>query len=410
MDYNTALNYIFSLDRFGGVAGLERITPVLEYFGNPQNKVKSLHIAGTNGKGSVAAMLNSCLQAAGYKVGLYMSPFIIEFCERIQINSQYISKEILADLVEMVKDTCEKLDITLGQFEFITVVAFLYFEKENCNYMVLETGLGGRCDATNMVVKPEVSIITSISLDHTAILGDTISKIAKEKAGIIKSSVPVVTEAQENDAILVIKEACKQQNANLTVTDLPTNIYIGIDSTNFNYKGLDYNISLVGKHQAYNATLCIEALKQLGVDNKYICKGLANTVHPARLEIISKKPLVVLDGAHNEGGAKALAEYLKTTNFKGTAIVAAMQDKDAKTVAKEIAPYLNNIIAVKLHDNPRALPPQKLAEYFSSFCNVELAENYREALALAEGSPLLVCGSLYLAADIRPMLLQKYKI
>lgn len=410
MDYNTALNYIFSLDRFGGVAGLERITPVLEYFGNPQNKVKSLHIAGTNGKGSVAAMLNSCLQAAGYKVGLYMSPFIIEFCERIQINSQYISKEILADLVEMVKDTCEKLDITLGQFEFITVVAFLYFEKENCDYMVLETGLGGRCDATNTVAKPEVSIITSISLDHTAILGDTISKIAKEKAGIIKSSVPVVTESQENDAILVIQEACKQQNVNLTVTDSPTNIYIGIDSTNFNYKGLDYTISLIGKHQAYNATLCIEALNQLGVDNKYICEGLANTFHPARLEIISKTPLVILDGAHNEGGAKVLAEYLKTTNFKGTAIVAAMQDKDAKTVAKEIAPYLNNIIAVKLHDNPRALPPQKLAEYFSSFCNVELAENYREALALAEGSPLLVCGSLYLAADIRPMLLKKYKI
>lgn len=409
MDYNTALNYIYSLDRFGGVAGLERITPVLKYFNNPQNKVKSLHIAGTNGKGSVAAMLNSCLQAAGYKVGLYISPFIIEFCERIQINSQFIPKCELACLTETAKTACEKLNITLGQFEFITVVAFLYFSNEKCDYMVLETGLGGRCDATNTVSKPEVSIITSISLDHIAILGDTLFKIATEKAGIIKPSVPVVTARQESDALKAISETCKQKNAPLAIANAPTNIYVDVASTKFTYGGSGYATSLIGYHQAENAALCIEALNHLGIDNEYICKGLESASHPARLEIISKDPLVVLDGAHNEGGAKALAEYLKTINFKGTAIVAAMQDKDAKTVARELSPYLNNIIAVSVEGNARSLPPQKLAECFEGVANVAVAESYEKALAMAGNSPLLVCGSLYLAADIRPILLERYK-
>lgn len=409
MDYNTALNYIYSLDRFGGVAGLERITPVLEYFDNPQNMVKSLHIAGTNGKGSVAAMINACLKTAGYKVGLYISPFIIEFRERIQINSQFIPKIDLASLTETVKTACEKLNITLGQFEFITVVAFLYFSNEKCDYMVLETGLGGRCDATNTVSKPQVSIITSISLDHTAILGDTLFKIATEKAGIIKPSVPVVTAKQESDALNAILETCKQKNAPIAIATTPANIYVDVCGTKFTCGDSEYATSLVGNHQAENAALCIDALKHLGIDNKYICKGLESAFHPARLEIISKNPLVVLDGAHNEGGAKALGEYLKAINFKGTAIVAAMQDKDAKTVAKELSPYLNNIIAVSVKGNSRSLPPQKLAEHFEGVANVAVAESYEKALALAGNSPLLVCGSLYLAADIRPILLERYK-
>ncbi len=409
MDYNTALNYIYSLDRFGGVAGLERITPVLEYFDNPQNKVKSLHIAGTNGKGSVAAMLNACLKTAGYKVGLYISPFIIEFCERIQINSQFIPKCELACLTETAKTACEKLNITLGQFEFITLVAFLYFSNEKCDYMVLETGLGGRCDATNTVSKPEVSIITSISLDHTAILGDALFKIATEKAGIIKPSVPVVTASQDSDALKAILETCKQKNAPLTIVNAPTNIYVDAANTKFTYGDSEYATSLIGYHQAENAALCIEALNHLGIDNQYICKGLECVSHPARLEIMSKNPLVVLDGAHNEGGAKALGEYLKAINFKGTAIVAAMQDKDAKTVAKELSPYLNNIIAVSVRGNSRSLSPRKLAEHFEGVAKVTVAENYEKALTLAGNYPLLVCGSLYLAADIRPILLEKYK-
>ncbi len=409
MDYNTALNYIYSLDRFGGAAGLQRITPVLEYFGNPQNKVKSVHIAGTNGKGSVAAMVSASLQVAGYKTGLYVSPFITEFCERIQINSQFIPKQSLATLVVMVKEACEKIGILLGQFEFITVVAFLYFESEKCDYMVLETGLGGRCDATNMVAKPEVCVITSVSLDHTAILGNNVSDIAREKAGIIKDSVPIVTTCQDKDVLSVISEIAKQKNAPLTITKAPTDIHINITSTTFSYDGENYTASLIGKHQAQNATLCIEALRQLNVETADIKKGVISATHPARLEVISKEPLVILDGAHNEGGAKSLADYLKATNFKGTAIVAAMADKDAESIAKNLAPYLNNIIAVSVRDNSRSLSPQKMAEYFSSVCNVTTANSYEEALSLVGDSPIIVCGSLYLAADIRPMLLQKYK-
>ena len=409
MNFNKAIEYIYSLDRFGGNVGLSAITSVLEFFDNPQNKIKTIHIAGTNGKGSVAAMISAALCAVGYKTGLYISPFIIEFCERIQINGKYIEKQELARLTDKVKTACAKLNITLGQFEFITVIAFLYFAKNNCDYLVLETGLGGRLDPTNVITSPEICVITSISLDHTAVLGTTYSQIATEKAGIIKHGVPTVTCKQHPSATDVIKKTCLENSSELSVCEMPQNIKLGVGETRFNLKQKEYSVSLSGAHQAENAVLAITTLKKLSLQEKHIRDGLLSVKHPARMEIISKTPLVILDGAHNEGGAKALSEYLKAIKFKGTAIVSAMADKDANSVAENISPYLNNIIAVAVKNNPRTLTAHQIAECYSGKLeNCYTAQSYTEALNMCDG-PLLICGSLYLAADIRPLLLQKYK-
>ncbi len=409
MNYNKAIEYIYSLDRFGGNVGLSAIASVLGHFENPQNKIKAIHIAGTNGKGSVAAMISAALCANGYKTGLYISPFIIEFCERIQVNGEYIEKQELAFLTEQVKNTCLKLNITLGQFEFITAIAFLYFANKGCDYVVLETGLGGRLDATNVITSPEICVITSISLDHTAVLGTTYSQIATEKSGIIKQGAPTITCVQHPLAAEVIRETCKKKKSELTVCEMPQNIKLGVGETRFTLNNKEYSVALSGGHQAENATLAIMALNKLGVQEKYIKEGLLSVTHPARMEIISKAPLVILDGAHNEGGAVALSQYLKAINFKGTAIVSAMADKDANSVAEKIAPYLNSIIAVAVKDNPRTLNANQIVECFSGKLeNCYTAQSYTEALNMCDG-PLLICGSLYLAADIRPMLLQKYK-
>ena len=262
MDYNKAIEYIYSLDRFGGNVGLSAISKVLGYLDNPQNKIKTIHIAGTNGKGSVAAMISAALIAKGYKTGLYISPFIIEFCERIQISGKYIEKQELAILTDKVKNACAKLNITLGQFEFITVIAFLYFSNENCDYVVLETGLGGRLDPTNVIASPEICVITSISLDHTAVLGTTYSQIATEKAGIIKHGVPTVICVQHPSSTDVIKKTCLENSSELSVCEMPQNIILNVGETRFTLNQKEYIVALSGGHQAENAALAITTLKK----------------------------------------------------------------------------------------------------------------------------------------------------
>ena len=406
MNYNEALDYIHSLLRFGSRPGLERIKELLDELGNPQNDLKFIHVAGTNGKGSVCAMLASSLKAAGYKTGLYISPFITCFRERIQINGNFISESELAELTERVKS----VGIEVTEFEFITALAFLYFKNKGCDIVVLETGLGGRLDATNVIECPDAAVITGIGLDHTGVLGDTIEQIAAEKCGIIKKGCRLFTTYnQPPQALQVISSFAEP-----IVPDLLKLKPLNSDLTGseFIYKGERFKVSLVGLHQIENAMLVIETLRgcQLPVSDDAIKRGISTVSFPARLEVLSYEPLVMLDGAHNPHGARALSAEMQKYNDI-TLITGMMADKDCEQVIALIAPLCKKIITVTVKENMRSIEANELAEISSRYCNdVTAAASYDEALALCKNDKtIFISGSLYLAGAIREKALEWLK-
>ncbi len=404
MNYNQALEYIHSLGMFSHSAGLERITAVLEKLDNPQNDLMVIHIAGTNGKGSVCTFIASALSEEGLKVGLFTSPFIVDFRERVQINGQYISENDLCRLTEAVRAT----DVPLTEFEFITAVAFLYFKENRCDAVVLETGLGGRFDATNVCSNVLCNVITKIGLDHTAVLGDTIEQIAAEKCGIIKCKNVVTDPFQLSAALDVIKNhsgGVKQPDVkNLKI------VSSDITGSRFVYKGNTYNICMAGEHQIYNAITAIEALWLCGLDisQDAIKSGLEKAFIPARLQSVSKTPTVILDGAHNPDAAAALAKAIKPYSGRAVAIFSAMRDKDYKQVMQEALPLFGSVIVVPLN-MPRAESAERLADAARQFCDdVQCAQNLETALKTAAErageNPIFVFGSLYLAAETNKLL------
>ena len=399
MNYEETLNYIHSLGNFSKPATLERIKSVLQKLGNPQNNFKAIHIAGTNGKGSVSAMLSKTFSLAGYKTALFISPFIIDFCERIQLNGEFISHNDICKCAEIVKST----NTELTEFEFITAVAFLYFSQQNCDIAIIETGLGGRLDATNTLGNVIANVITKIGLDHTAVLGDTIEKITAEKCGIIKNC-PVITLHTQPDGAFKVLNAYKPiiPNANqLKVSQSD------INGNTFRYKEKEYSTSLVGEYQIENALAVIETLENCGIEIPYniVYKALNQTYFPARMEVIAKKPLVILDGAHNPDGANALGNTLKKYNGKVTAIIGMMKDKDCKEVLKRTMPYCKKAIAVEVENLPRAMKKEELKDLAINYCNTVTAENYDEAIKTASNDEVIfVFGSLYLASGIREKL------
>ena len=405
MNYNETLNYIHSLGAFSHKAGLERITKVCKKLGNPQNNFKSMHIAGTNGKGSVSVFVSNVLKQSGYKVGTFVSPYIVDFCERIQINGEYISKDDLCRLSQKVIDT----GVALTEFEFITAVGFLYFSENNIDVAVLETGLGGRFDATNIISAPLVSVITKIGFDHTAILGDTIEKIANEKCGIIKNNTVVTTHNQLKAALNVIKS--NSTSVIIPSIDQLEVVKVSVLGNEFIYNGITYKTLLGGEYQIENALVAIEALKNSGLDvsEEDIARGLECAFIPARLEVVSQNPLVVIDGAHNPDGASVLCKVLGDYDSI-TAIVGVMRDKNYEDVLSRTLPYCKNVICVK-PDAPRALPADELYKVAHKYCeNVFTADNLNDALHIARQkhnqNPIFVFGSLYLASEIRPLLRQ----
>ena len=408
MNYNETLDYIHSLGNFSLPPTLDRIKAVLDRLGNPQNRIKAIHIAGTNGKGSVSAMLASVFKEAGYKTGLFISPYIIEFTERIQINGEYIEKENLCEFVERVKNT----GIELTEFEFITALAFLYFAEQNIDILICETGLGGRLDATNSLENKILTVITKIGLDHTAILGDTIEKIAAEKCGILRECPTVTSPCQQQEALSVIK----QNATKIIVPELSKveTLESKIGNT-FIYKGEKYKIGLSGDYQIENAVTAIEAVKNSGYNIPYdiIFKGLEKAFFPARMEIISENPLVVLDGAHNPDGAQVLSNELKKYNGNVTAIIGMMKDKDSDEFLKTTLGFCKNAIAVEVFGMPRSLNARQLKEKAEKFCGSVTATDYEtaieKAIELSGGEPIFIFGSLYLAAAIRPYLKEKFK-
>ena len=411
MNYNEALGYIHSLLVFGSQPGLERITELLNKLDNPQDKLKFIHVAGTNGKGSTCTMLSSVYKEAGYKTGLYTSPYIVDFRERMQINGEYIPKEVLARLTETVKNT----GIVVTEFEFITALAFLWFAEEKCDIVILEVGLGGRFDATNVIKAPLCSVIMKIDLDHTAVLGDTIEQIAFEKCGIIKDGTKTVSyPLQQNEALDVILR--HNENTVVPGTDELQIVSTDITGNTFIYKGEQYKTRLIGQHQVYNALTVIETVKTAGVEVNIqaIVSGIEKATIPARLELISEKPLVFLDGAHNPNGADALSAFMKNYDGEICAIVGMMKDKNCEGFLKQVLGFCKSVVTVTVKENPRTATAEELADISVKYCDdVTAASDYQTAIDFIYNksmgkAPVFVFGSLYLAGGLRERLISKY--
>ena len=423
MNYEEAVRIIDSLLVFGSRPGLERIRELTDRLGAPDRELSFVHVAGTNGKGSTCAMTASALIKAGYKTGLFISPYVLEFRERFMINGNMIPEQTLADIVEEIYPVVlemKKEDKIITEFEFVLAVALVWFRREGCDIVVLETGLGGRFDATNIIEAPLVTAITSISLDHTAVLGDSYEKIAFEKSGIIKENgITVVYGDQEKGAMEVIREAALRRS-NRLITAAPEEAEIissDITGSEFIYRGIRLKLRLIGEHQIKNActAVCIlEGLRASGLEisDEAVSSGFGEVSFPARLELLRDKPLVILDGAHNPGGAEALAgtikKYLPGKRLVGIAGILA--DKDVGTYMGCLIPLFDQLITVE-PDNPRKMSAKELAEITGRWCGSvtpvnDLRQAYEYALSVTgEEDALLIFGSLYLASDMRKIIL-----
>ena len=417
----TALDWLQSLPRLSGEPGLDRMKALLAALGDPQKRGRYVHIAGTNGKGSVAAFTANILQKAGFKTGLTISPYVLDFRERFQIDGQMIPPETLERLAAKVRAAAETLAETPVQFEAVTALALCWFDEEHCDVAVLETGLGGRFDATNAVENTLVAAITRIDLDHTELLGDTVEKIAAEKAGIVKPGCIAVTyPVQEKEALQAIAAACIREKADLVAPEAE-DIHLrrgGLFENRMEYGGYEVNLALPGAHQACNAAMAIEialALWRQGLDipDEAILEGLEATRFPARIEVLRRQPLVLLDGSHNPAGAAALAATLGAQKLpqKPAAVLGVLADKAAAEMLRALGDSFSTIYAVT-PDCPRAMSADELARLASQelpevpvYPCADLGQALDTALGLPQGA--VVCGSLYLAAQARPMLLER---
>ena len=424
MTYEQALAAIHSFPRFGGSPGVERVRTFLNDLGNPQEGLKYIHVAGTNGKGSTCAILASVLKQAGYRTGLFTSPFISDFCERIQVDAQLIPREALTSLVEETLPVAHRLEESgeaLTEFDFTTALGFLWFARQRCDFVVLEVGLGGRMDATNVIGTPLVSVLTSISLDHTRILGNTVEQIAAEKAGIIKPYGVTVAYGDQMPGVLEVfrRTAARQHNRLLEVSSSVVSVISSnLQGTDFLYGGLALHLPLLGEHQIKNAATALTALSVLqeqgySISEQAVMEGFASVRFPARLERLGDHPLVLLDGAHNPDGTRALAKalhlYLKGRPLVG--LIGMLADKDVPTAVQNLDGLFRQIVTTT-PDNPRAMPAEELAEIWRVRGTRAIpAKNREEGLKRAfsfvqPGGALVICGSLFLAGEIRPLLLR----
>ena len=397
MKYAEAVEYMESLSSYGIVPGLGNIRNLCEKLGNPQKDLKFVHIAGTNGKGSVLAFVSTILKTAGYQVGRYVSPTIFEYRERIQINNHSITKKALVEYVERMKKICEEL-VQKGKphptpFEVETAMAFAYFKEQGCDIVVMETGMGGRQDATNIIENTLVAVLVSISMDHMQFLGKDLTCIATEKAGIIKRGCHVVTAAQEQPVLQVIQKQAEQLAVSVTVAQKqPKKIRYGLEKQKFDYENRkNLEISLGGKHQIGNAVLALEvvsALQEMGylITEKAIRNGLKETKWPGRFSLLSKKPYFVVDGAHNEDAAKKLAESIEFyfTNKRIIYIMGILRDKEYEKIIELTHGYADQILTVATPNQSRTLSSYELAtEVAKVHHNVTAVDSLEEAVEMA---------------------------
>lgn len=408
MNYTETINFIHSIPKFRRPLGNANLSKLLELLGNPQKNLQFIHIAGTNGKGSTAAMTAEILKRSGYKTGLFTSPFLEVFNDRIHINGELISDNKLAECASRVREVMEGNNALVSEFAFVTATAFLYFYEQKCDFVVLEVGMGGALDATNVIDKSIVSVICKIGLDHTQYLGNSIKEIALEKCGIIRENGVVVSYPNEIVRDIICK-CSEKKNAELIFADTAQS---GING--FIYKGRQYPLALKGSYQPQNAAVVIEiinAMRKMGVEipEKAVTDGFANVKWSARFEFIAEN--VVIDGGHNIDGIRALKESILALGKDIVLLMAMMEDKDYDTCIREIAPIAKTVVATEL-SVPRCLKAEKAAEIIRSI-NIPVIVNTSPEKALCEavfaaksdicgGNGIVcVCGSLFLAGEIR---------
>ncbi len=416
MNAAEAVEYIHSINWCFCKPGLGRISELCDRLGSPQKDLKFIHVAGTNGKGSFCAMLDSVLRAAGYKTGLFTSPYIRFFNERICFDGEPISDVDLAEITSYVRPIADSMTEKPTEFELITAIGFEYFKRKKCDIVILETGMGGRLDSTNIIAAPLLSVITGIALDHTAFLGDTVEKIAYEKAGIIKKSCPALFGGNDDIALRVISDYAKEMNSELFVTDRSsiTDIKPSLSGTRFSFGDRqNISISLLGLYQPLNAANVITAVDILrrggmNISEDALRAGLASTVWHARFELISREPTVIYDGAHNPEGISAAVESIKTYfgEKKVYILSGVMKDKDYGCIAADLSSVASRAFTVT-PDNPRALDAEEYARVLSAHgISAEAFKSLEEALKTAisvakrDNSPLLCLGSLYMYAEL----------
>ena len=423
MTYEQAMDFIFGIRVQGHKPGLARIKKLLGLMGNPQDSLRFIHVAGTNGKGSTSTMLSHILCRAGYKTGLYISPYVVDFRERIQVNNQMIAPEELAEVTAFAQPFWQEMDAAgerPSQLEFVVALMFEHFRRQRCDIVVLEVGMGGRFDSTNAIATPLVSVITAISLDHTQHLGNTFGEIAYEKCGIIKKGgVTVCYPRQPTEALAVIMERAAQEDNRLFIPNHVDIIQMDENGSDIVYDGKAYHVPLAGEHQIYNAITALEVIRSLSstslfVTEEHIHAGLADVRFVARFESIGDNPLVVIDGAHNPAKMAALGHSLSLLgNRKFHAVLAMMDGKNVADSVIEVIPHCTSVIATTMVAIGRTfLPGEDLAAIIRDCYTGPVAvENDPEKafqLALSHCGPedvVLVCGSLYLAGALRPLAL-----
>lgn len=419
MNYQESRAYIRDAQKYGSVLGLANMRELMKGLGNPQEKLRIIHVAGTNGKGSVIAYLYSILSQAGYRVGRYVSPTLYSYRERMEVAGQKVSRECFAGYLTRAANVIEEMTRKglphPTPFEIETAVAFLFFEEEKCDFVLLEVGLGGDMDATNIITSPCLSILTSVSMDHMAFLGNTLGEIAEKKAGIIKKGCPMITTVQKPEVKKVIMSVCEKQNTVFREADGAEAEILSENplGQSFVYKGEEYDISLAGVCQKENAVLALEAadvLQEYGVklSAEQKKKGLKEACWNGRFSVIHQKPLMIVDGAHNPGAADVLAESIKRY-FSGKTIyyiIGMFRDKDYDEVIRKTFSYAKRIYTIETPDNPRALPAKELAlaarKYHPDVQAMETIEAAVERAFEAAGEEdlILAFGSLSFIGDI----------
>ena len=416
MNYAEALEYIHSVNWTFCKPGLERIGELCERLGHPENKLKFIHVAGTNGKGSTSAMLDSVLRAAGYKTGLYTSPYIRVFNERMRVNGKNISDSELASLTEYIKPIADGMNDKPTEVELITALAFEYFARHNCDVVILEAGMGGRLDSTNIINTSVLSIITGIALDHTAFLGDTVEKIAFEKAGIIKPLIPVIFGGTDASAEAVIRDKADELGSAFKTVDYSALLVkdMSLDGTVFDFgKYQDLKISLLGSYQPRNAAIVVSAVDVLRenrfeISDAALKEGLSSAEWQGRFEILSREPLIIFDGAHNPQGIEAAVESIAFyfRSQKVALVTGVLRDKDYTYIARKLSTVASAAFTFT-PDSPRALDSKEYASVLSSAgisaisCDsVSSALDKAKEYAKANSCPVICAGSLYAYAEI----------
>ncbi len=408
MNYQEAINYIHQTPKFSRELGNAMLEKLLMYRNNPQKNLRIVHIAGTNGKGSTAVMLSEILTHAGYRCGLYTSPYIERFNERIRIDGREIPDDDLARIITALKDTIERYDAPVSEFALDTAAAFCWFQEQNCDFVVLETGLGGRLDATNVIANPLATVLTSIGMDHMQYLGNTIEEIAAEKCGIIKQNCPVISYPLQEKAVLqVIQNHAKEKNSPLFVADIPIKNESGIE-----YHEKSYTLGLEGEFQIYNAATVLETvvvLQKQGIEipESAIKFGLKNAKNMARFERFGTR--IILDGGHNVPAAKALVNSLRNLDRPVYFCIAMMDDKDCAGYLKEISAIAKGAVLTQI-SMPRCASAEKLEAILQEYhiptkreSNPYFAIEKVKDMAGNDGI-VCICGSLYLAGQVRPYL------